>query len=131
MEIMACPGGCLNGGGQFPPPPAYEPGFRLPSDRPIPATLGGTSAKELLDELDAAYVDGRVGAQGAQVVVGRRAIDNPELAGGGTASGSGRRRVGQSGGGVSNAGITTEARRRRRRPGTAAAAAQLKITSDW
>ena len=38
------------------------------------------SAKELLDELDAAYHDGRVGARGARVVVGRRAIDNPEVA---------------------------------------------------
>ena len=29
MEVMACPSGCLNGGGQLPPAPARAPGARL------------------------------------------------------------------------------------------------------
>ena len=129
VEIMACPGGCLNGGGQLPPPPAYEPGFRLPSNQPIPTSLGGMSAKELLDELDAAYHDGRVGARGARVVVGRRAIDNPEVA---TAY---REWIGDGVGSASGGGVANVVPRQRRGGGggggTAAAAAQLKITSDW
>jgi len=131
VEIMACPGGCLNGGGQLPPPPAYEPGFRLPSNQPIPTSLGGMSAKELLDELDAAYHDGRVGARGARVVVGRRAIDNPEVAtayrewigdGVGSARAAAALRTSYHDRGAEAAAAAG---------GTAAAAAQLKITSDW
>lgn len=38
VEIMACPSGCLNGGGQIKPQP-------------------GQSAQQLLDELDAIYHD--------------------------------------------------------------------------
>lgn len=131
VEIMACPGGCLNGGGQLPPPPAYEPGFRLPSDQPIPATLGGMSAKELLDELDAAYHDGRVGAQGAGMVVGRRAIDNPEVAA------AYREWIGDGVGSARAAAVLRTryhdrgAEAAAAAGGTAAAAAQLKITSDW
>ena len=40
VEIMACPSGCLNGGGQLPPPPAFEPGFRLSERAPLPTTRG-------------------------------------------------------------------------------------------
>ena len=62
VEIMACPSGCLNGGGQLPPPPAFEPGFRLSERAPLPTTLGGTTAKALVDELEELYHTGGEGA---------------------------------------------------------------------
>ena len=71
VEIMACPSGCLNGGGQLPPPPAFEPGFRLSERAPLPATtLGGTTAKALVDELEELYHTGGVRARGIGVGVG-------------------------------------------------------------
>ena len=70
VEIMACPSGCLNGGGQLPPPPAFEPGFRLSERAPLPTTLGGTTAKALVDELEELYHTGGVRARGIGVGVG-------------------------------------------------------------
>jgi len=43
VEVMACPGACLNGGGQLPPAP-------------------GQSAAQLLDQLDQVYNDPQVRA---------------------------------------------------------------------
>ena len=70
VEIMACPSGCLNGGGQLPPPPAFEPGFRLSERAPLPTTLGGTTAKALVDELEELYHTGGLRARGIGVGVG-------------------------------------------------------------
>ena len=65
VEIMACPSGCLNGGGQLPPPPAFEPGFRLRADAPVPPTLGiAAAAKRLVDELEELYHTGGIRSSG-------------------------------------------------------------------
>lgn len=61
MEIMACPSGCLNGGGQLPPPPAVAPGTRLDPNN-LPTSLGGMSAKQLVDHLEELYHTGKAGA---------------------------------------------------------------------
>jgi hypothetical protein len=82
VEIMACPSGCLNGGGQLPPPPAFEPGFRLSADAPLPQSIGvGHTAKQLLDDLEELYhtgsiaglaYDGKSGGGGERPVGERR-----------------------------------------------------------
>ena len=89
VEIMACPSGCLNGGGQLPPPPAVAPGTRL-DPKNLPTSLGGLSAKELVDRLEELYHSGGGGAE----------------AGGGGHGGSG----GGGGGGGDSGGGDSEGR---------------------
>ena len=85
VEIMACPSGCLNGGGQLPPPPAVAPGTRFDPNN-LPTSLGGMSAKQLVDHLEELYHGGGGGAgtgAGAGVgpiVVPRHPSLNPEVA---------------------------------------------------
>ncbi|KAG2436805.1 hypothetical protein HXX76_006328 [Chlamydomonas incerta] len=55
VEVMACPGGCLNGGGQPKPPPG-----------------AGASPQQLLEQVEAAYAHGDVAA--------RAPADNPAVA---------------------------------------------------
>lgn len=138
VEIMACPSGCLNGGGQLSPPPAYDPGFRLASNAPLPSTLGGQTAKQLVDELEELYHSGSFngGQNGdsrnsSSSFIARAPTDNMD--------------VGRLYGefvrgdiGSINAKGTWHTQYHDRSAeaaieagGTAAAAANLKISSDW
>ena len=124
VEIMACPSGCLNGGGQLPPPPAVAPGTRL-DPKAVPTSLGGMSAKQLVDELEELYY-GRGG-----VVVPRHPSRNPDVAalyrewvGGGVGSAAARALLHTA---YHDRGAEAAAAA----GGAAAAAAQLKVTSDW
>lgn len=135
VEIMACPSGCLNGGGQLPPPPAFEPGFRLRADAPLPRTLGvSTTAKQLVDELEELYHTGGIrstGTDAADRFVARDPSQNDDalalyrdFVGGDPGSARAKalwhtRYHDRSAEAALTAG------------GTAAAAANLKISSDW
>ncbi|KAG8428282.1 Cytosolic Fe-S cluster assembly factor nar1 [Metarhizium acridum] len=64
VEVMACPGGCTNGGGQLKADDLVDQGRRQYSDRP-----GPQEQKEWLAEVDEAYFSGQeVG--GADIVNG-------------------------------------------------------------
>ena len=60
VEIMACPSGCLNGGGQLPPPPALPAGTMLDPSAPHAGDARGDDG------------EGARGRVGDAVQVGRR-----------------------------------------------------------
>jgi hypothetical protein len=132
VEIMACPSGCLNGGGQLPPPPAVAPGTRF-DPKNIPTTLGGMSAKQLVDNLEELYHSGSGGggAGGAPVAVPRHPSQNPEVAAlyrewvGGAAGSAAARQLLHTRYHDRGAEAAAAA------GGAVAAGAQLKIASDW
>lgn len=140
VEIMACPGGCLNGGGQIPPPPRYAPGTRLSADAPLPDTLGGVGAREMLDELELAYARGEWGggegggeeesssSGGQRETGGERASTLAAAYGGWIGDGVGSERA--------RAALHTVyhdrgAEAAGRGEGERAAAARLKASGDW
>ncbi len=136
VEIMACPSGCLNGGGQLPPPPAFEPGFRLSADAPLPQSIGvGNAAKQLLDELEELYHTGSIagldGEDGKSGVVAREPSAN------GDAARLYREFVGGDVGSAPAKALwhtryhDRSAEAAVAAGGSAAAAANLKISSDW
>ena len=122
-------------GGQLPPPPAFEPGFRLRADAPLPRTLGvSTTAKQLVDELEELYHTGGIrstGTDAADRFVARDPSQNDDalalyrdFVGGDPGSARAKalwhtRYHDRSAEAALTAG------------GTAAAAANLKISSDW
>ena len=125
VEIMACPSGCLNGGGQLPPPPALPAGTMLDPSAPMPATLGGMTAKELVDELETRY------RWGSGTVEARAPDQSPEIA-------EAYREWVMGGVGSAGARALFHTRYHDRGAeaaaaagGTVAIAAQLKLTSDW
>ena len=82
VEIMACPSGCLNGGGQLPPPPRFEKGLRLPKNfdpNNLPPGFehlhasNFMTARDLVDRLDEIYR----GEDGSGVVAPRAPGANP------------------------------------------------------
>jgi len=137
VEIMACPSGCLNGGGQLPPPPAFEPGFRLSEHAPLPTTLGGTTAKALVDELEELYHTGGLRARGIGVGVGAASCVAREPSANRDVAAMYEKFVrGDVGSARAKAMWHTRYHDRSAEAamsagGTAAAAANLKITSDW
>ena len=137
VEIMACPSGCLNGGGQLPPPPAFEPGFRLSERAPLPTTLGGTTAKALVDELEELYHTGGLRARGIGVGVGAASCVAREPSANRDVAAMYEKFVrGDVGSARAKAMWHTRYHDRSAEAamsagGTAAAAANLKITSDW
>ena len=137
VEIMACPSGCLNGGGQLPPPPAFEPGFRLSERAPLPTTLGGTTAKALVDELEELYHTGGLMARGIGVGVGAASCVAREPSANRDVAAMYEKFVrGDVGSARAKALWHTRYHDRSAEAamsagGTAAAAANLKITSDW
>lgn len=135
VEIMACPSGCLNGGGQLPPPPAFEPGVLLSADAPLPRSIGTAhTAKQLLDELEELYHTGRIaglGVDGTSGIVARDPSANVDAA---------RMYREFVGGDVGSAPAKAlwhtryhdrSAEAAVAAGGSAAAAANLKISSDW
>jgi hypothetical protein len=135
VEIMACPSGCLNGGGQLPPPPAFEPGFRLSADAPLPQSIGvGHTAKQLLDDLEELYHTGSIAGlayDGKSGVVARDPSAN------GDAARLYREFVGGDVGSAPAKALwhtryhDRSAEAAVAAGGSAAAAANLKISSDW
>ena len=135
VEIMACPSGCLNGGGQLPPPPAFEPGVLLSADAPLPRSIGTAhTAKQLLDELEELYHTGGIaglGVDGTSGIVARDPSANVDAA---------RMYREFVGGDVGSAPAKAlwhtryhdrSAEAAVAAGGSAAAAANLKISSDW
>ena len=148
VEIMACPGGCLNGGGQIPPPPRYAPGTRLSADAPLPDTLGGVGAREMLDELELAYARGEWGSPGGEGGGEEgRCADSSSAGGRGLSSGERQRAstLAAAYGGWIGDGVGSERARAAlhtvyhdrgaeaagRGEGERAAAARLKASGDW
>ena len=148
VEIMACPGGCLNGGGQIPPPPRYAPGTRLSADAPLPDTLGGVGAREMLDELELAYASGEWGSPGGEGGGEEgRCADSSSAGGRGLSSGERQRAstLAAAYGGWIGDGVGSERARAAlhtvyhdrgaeaagRGEGERAAAARLKASGDW
>ena len=147
VEIMACPGGCLNGGGQIPPPPRYAPGTRLSADAPLPDTLGGVGAREMLDELELAYARGEWGSPGGEGGGEEGRCDSDSSGGRGLSSGERQRAstLAAAYGGWIGDGVGSERARAAlhtvyhdrgaeaagRGEGERAAAARLKASGDW
>jgi hypothetical protein len=135
VEIMACPSGCLNGGGQLPPPPAFEPGFRLSADAPLPQSIGvGNTAKQLLDELEELYHTGSIAGLD---VDGKSGVVAREPSANGDAARLYREFVGGDVGSAPAKALwhtryhDRSAEAAVAAGGSAAAAANLKISSDW
>lgn len=54
IEVMACPSGCINGGGQMPPPKREAPTLQIKDEEGLPI-IGALPAKEWMGQVEAVY----------------------------------------------------------------------------